>query len=232
MKTFILSLFLLAFSCSSFAQGKLTNSHTEQNAVVWAQEFSDLVKKREWEKARFIAPIGQKYFSKTQVWSSSSFKAIWHTWLQGDAYSSWKESFDRNAMWRSALNEERETFSMGVRHEHNGMWYILFAQKTDTATWKCPKTCPVTIQIDNQRYLFALQSPQSNQSGSQTLGFSMPWTLLKNTPQQWTVIFPDKTQATFDTSFVPLVCSYKIKGCQQMYQQAINQNTSAVQIQQ
>lgn len=232
----MLSLVLLSFSHYTLAQDKSVDVYTEQNAVVWAQEFSELVKNREWDKARFIAPIGQEHFSKTPVWSSPSFKAVWNTWLQGDAYSSWKESADKNAIWRSALNEERETFSMGVRHERNGMWYVLFSQKTDTTTWKCPKTCPVIIEIDKRRYSFALQSPQTNQDGSQTLGFSIPWTLLKNAPQQWIVNFPDKTTATFDTSFVPLVCSYKIKDCREMYQQAIqqamNQNTSSDQIQQ
>lgn len=191
----------------------------EINAVAWSKQLQQLVRERKWAEARAIAPLGTTVFAHTQVWQVPSFLATWQTFLRGNAYSSWTVGQEQKSLWRLADGHKATTPSVGVRQEANGSWWLVFARPDkvdhqDIEGWNCQPTCSVTIEMNGRPLTFSMRAPNDNHyKQTHILGMPLSPSMLQDRQQTWVVHFPDNSVETFDMSFVPMVCGYKLGQC-------------------
>lgn len=205
-------LFLLA-PCVALGQDA-----TEKNAHAWSEVFAKLVHERQWEQARAIASIGERNFQNTEIWSASQFQTTWQTWQRGNAYSLWKAGKDQRSMWRLAEGLDENRATLGVRKEADGSLWLLFVRPPTASAWDCA-TCAVTVTIDGRSQRWNVRSP-NNQKPTSVLGMTLPPVLFVNSTRMWDVTFPDGKKETFDVSFAPLICGYKITECAALWNPA------------
>lgn len=188
---------------------------TDNNARAWSEVFSKMVHERKWEQARAIAPIGERNFRTTQIWNDPQFQKTWNLWQQGNAYSLWTAGKDQRSMWRLAEGKNENRATLGVRKEADGSLWLLFARPATAPVWNC-KFCAVTITINGHAQRWNVRAP-NNQAATSVLGMSLPPSLFVNAPRTWDVEFPDGSKETFDVSFTPLVCRYKVAECAMLW---------------
>lgn len=208
MKKILLFCFLFPFSVTA-------QNATEKNAQAWAATFSQLVATRQWEQARTIAPIGEKHFQNTKIWSTQKFQNTWVLWQKGNAYSSWTTGKDQRSMWKLSEGNEENRPTLGVRKELDGSVWLLFARPATAPQWNCT-SCTITITFNGRSQRWTVRSP-NKQSLTSVLGMTLPPSLFVNAPRVWNVEFPDGSKEIFDVSYTPLVCGYKVSECTMLW---------------
>lgn len=201
--------------CSFLPFSVAATDATEKNAQAWGPVFSELIATRQWDKARTIAPIGEKNFKSTQMWSTPQFQQTWTIWQKGNAYSSWTMGKDQRSMWRLAEGAEENRPTLGVRKEADGSLWLLFARPSTAPQWNCA-SCTITIVVNDRPQRWTVRSP-NNQTPTSVLGMTLPPSLFVNGPRLWHVEFPDGSQEVFDVSYTQMVCGYKVSECTMLW---------------